>query len=882
VCSSDLKNGIIPLAKVKVGDRVLTHKRRWRKVTAVHKNEVQKGHRFAILVSPTGRLVGVTDDHLVFTRKEWMSAKEAANGSERVVSMVREKSEEKRIRSLSSVLDEETMDWKTGKGETVRSYPSPQNSPDSVRGSDRVFVQHDEGRRPKVCPVLGRGYTSICVPVSMEVGEEARPDSERVRHSPQEPPSVGRRLEELGTEASSRSPSGSRERDEGKSASREVSCLRKEIQDEPRSAAGRHQREILLQRVLPKKSIQRKERALCRMRSFGVPQPVRSNAQKQEKKFLLSALLCREYVENNQDPCMHLLRIALQEESIRDQEVEGGQVLLLPGSLEEGAALYDITVEEDRSFVVEGLVIHNSNCRDSIVARPGHEGEAEHLRLRADYDLLRHIEALNRIKVSRKRYDVLQYFPRPETDPVKMPQQEPPEVHHPEPDVGKPKYDIATRQKKYTGDSVEEKPMKDRVLHEEELDEGILDVIRSFKGFSAARGMMNDLKNLGTKLDFATLYMVVGVIPHGAPEPVIKAGPVTDMVRWIASASDIHEKLGFGRLYWTLHGVSTFREQVERKNVIMTGFGTPKQTNVWIGDPRDEAGIASFLSEFALSKEHTGGMKLMGVKGIDPKAVNIARSREEEENRIAGIMAGSSKTKGLVKWALGLESCRRGSRASLMETIRTQDRRTNTEAKKNVNEGLAKILGLTAVGAVLSLKGTAKALYQASIGLNFISIFPIIAIYPLAVESETGNIAKINPVLVSGNTKDLIHWMNTANEVHKRFHDNRDMKYEILGLTSFRQDATAILHAPQSFVIGGTAHWVDDPKDVDAIEKFILGDLPIEQMHPDLASKVLLRRVRAAGRGEREVGNTPPTQHQQKGRHATGKGGVYGYDANLP
>jgi hypothetical protein len=45
---------------------------------------------------------------------------------------------------------------------------------------------------------------------------------------------------------------------------------------------------------------------------------------------------------------------------------EGGRVssceVLLAGVLPRGTALYDLQVEQDHSFVIEGLAAHNTNC----------------------------------------------------------------------------------------------------------------------------------------------------------------------------------------------------------------------------------------------------------------------------------------------------------------------------------------------------------------------------------------------------------------------------------------------------------------------------------------------------------------------------------------
>ena len=43
--------------------------------------------------------------------------------------------------------------------------------------------------------------------------------------------------------------------------------------------------------------------------------------------------------------------------------------VLLAGMLPEGTALFDLSVEEDHSFVVEGLVSHNTNCKCHWVIR---------------------------------------------------------------------------------------------------------------------------------------------------------------------------------------------------------------------------------------------------------------------------------------------------------------------------------------------------------------------------------------------------------------------------------------------------------------------------------------------------------------------------------
>jgi len=97
---------------------------------------------------------------------------------------------------------------------------------------------------------------------------------------------------------------------------------------------------------------------------------VRQNHQKAEidgqaTQFLLSDMLGKSPSED-EDPVLRLVREDIQQGYLEDRTVEVGQVLLLRSVLPPGSPLYDLTVEEDASFTVNGLVVHNSNCRCSL------------------------------------------------------------------------------------------------------------------------------------------------------------------------------------------------------------------------------------------------------------------------------------------------------------------------------------------------------------------------------------------------------------------------------------------------------------------------------------------------------------------------------------
>jgi len=82
-----------------------------------------------------------------------------------------------------------------------------------------------------------------------------------------------------------------------------------------------------------------------------------------EATVLLSRMLSEAQVgeAEEQDPAVRMLRESFRAGEVPDQELQVGQVLLLPGLLPEGSLLYDLTVDEDHSFVAAGLVVHNSH-----------------------------------------------------------------------------------------------------------------------------------------------------------------------------------------------------------------------------------------------------------------------------------------------------------------------------------------------------------------------------------------------------------------------------------------------------------------------------------------------------------------------------------------
>ena len=65
--------GWIPIAEVLIGDLVLTHKNRWKRVLAIPKNPSGPLHKQAYIRGMDGQLVGCTDTHRFLTKQGWGS-----------------------------------------------------------------------------------------------------------------------------------------------------------------------------------------------------------------------------------------------------------------------------------------------------------------------------------------------------------------------------------------------------------------------------------------------------------------------------------------------------------------------------------------------------------------------------------------------------------------------------------------------------------------------------------------------------------------------------------------------------------------------------------------------------------------------------------------
>ena len=198
--------GILPLKDVRVGDLVFTHKNRWRRVVAKPVHRSTAAHRYAVLVGEDGRLFGLTDDHKLWTRHGWLTAREVSNGQHRVV---------------------------------------------SKKTTKNIF--------------------------GVELRQNIREDGRK-------------------------------------------------------SAIGQ--------------------------------------ARRKQESFVLSQLLSEDEGRGGSDPAVRLLRQGIHSLEVTDRKVQVGEVLLLDDVCEQGSRLYDLSVEEDHSFVAGGLVVSNSDCITLSISGP--------------------------------------------------------------------------------------------------------------------------------------------------------------------------------------------------------------------------------------------------------------------------------------------------------------------------------------------------------------------------------------------------------------------------------------------------------------------------------------------------------------------------------
>lgn len=368
--------GMIQLGDVVPGDVVWTHRGRWRRVTAVRVNRSDTSHRYAVVVGSGFNLFGLTQDHRVWTDDGWIEAEEAARQGKDVL--------------------------RSGMGRLQ-----------AVSGGRTVFRD-----------VLERSADAVGPALPMVVGAGVRADTRRACDSPQERGSYGRQIGEPGTHWIHGAPREALQVAAGAFGAPEaesgVPPVRGEVHGCPQGAGA-----ALLFGGVSCCVVEADEArgGVRGVRGGHLPEPVPC----EEAELLLSEVLRRVAPEGrHDDPAVRLLWEEFQAGERPDTVIHEGQVLLLSRVLPEESPLYDLTVDEDASFTVEGRGIHNcegcalmmewtpftketlpavprdgstpclSNCRHRIVARVA----------RNFNDVIRRSNQLDRLRIeTRKRPD---------------------------------------------------------------------------------------------------------------------------------------------------------------------------------------------------------------------------------------------------------------------------------------------------------------------------------------------------------------------------------------------------------------------------------------------------------------------------------------------
>lgn len=342
----ETKRGKIPLSEVRVGDLVLTHMGRYRPVLAMPVKPSPSGKRCAVLCTEEG-LVGLTADHRLWTARGWMTAEEVFHAEERCLPGLRQGDRQAggTMQELCWVSEGGTQDLRTI-GVGGLQVPKVE---EQILG---IVLHRREGENG-LAP-------------SLALGDEQREGAPWLSRASQERGPVGRPAGELGAKeaerASVRSCEGRKEStlERGSDGTLHLQSLRQGVQGLEVEAET-----VLLEGVRSTGSNEdgyvdidvRPVREGVRAASLPVGTP------ETLPTFLLSRLLSEAPMggPEHEDPAVRILREAYQAKAIQDQELEIGQVLLFPGLLPEGSLLYDLTVEEDHSFVAAGLVVHNSH-----------------------------------------------------------------------------------------------------------------------------------------------------------------------------------------------------------------------------------------------------------------------------------------------------------------------------------------------------------------------------------------------------------------------------------------------------------------------------------------------------------------------------------------
>lgn len=337
--------GLIPIRDVCVGDSVYTHCHRWRRVIATHQHRAI-GQRLAYVQGCYGDPVGFTSDHLLYTPDRWVPVEGIAKSRLSVYNIsISQDQEDRYADGMSNVRgakrpagERMPIMWHAAQGIAAVEQPdnasddqkaycgSRKAAPETVGGDLRSDTLDGENRWSQIHVLLGGRHKAVCLPLSVALDRSIWADSARDGNSSQGWESGQRRSEQYRVHAYRNAQFIARARiDSGSTSGQRFDTDRRGGRDLYALCAG-----------------------LCN------PQP------HEAKPILFGAM----------PDCMAPAQHAVGMRNVRTiiQRRTGAWAppeILFAGMLSEQTTLYDLTVDEDHSFIVEGIVAHNclTNCR---------------------------------------------------------------------------------------------------------------------------------------------------------------------------------------------------------------------------------------------------------------------------------------------------------------------------------------------------------------------------------------------------------------------------------------------------------------------------------------------------------------------------------------
>lgn len=327
------RRGLVPIAGVRVGDLAWTHRQRWRPVTRVYRPRVQPGMRQMYVRGVFGEMIGCTDEHRWLTPDGWQNTICIHNGQLLMYTETHEN-----MRYLQSLARQSQPD------RLVRGVPESVSKMRLAEGSTGNVVPLMREHREHHA-TMGGSIEAGADTWPGEGGAQGAPDNARQAHNRDTLAIQNVRWSSLhmvlGWRRQANDLSLSVDVDQGAWANTEASSY----PSHQRRLHGRPSRESGMSGSLSASFVSH-DRGSQAQDGAG------------ERENIYRQVQLRPAADMDmQDMRKDVSRLP-QEWCYRPQ-------VLLAGMLPEGSLLFDLEVEDDHSFVIEGIITHNSNCKCS-------------------------------------------------------------------------------------------------------------------------------------------------------------------------------------------------------------------------------------------------------------------------------------------------------------------------------------------------------------------------------------------------------------------------------------------------------------------------------------------------------------------------------------